>query len=327
MYDVISLGEVMLRMSPPRFERLRNARQLDVHVAGAQLNVAANLARLGKRAAFLSKLPANEFGLLARDTCASYGVDMQHVPLVPGTRMGINYLEFTTTPRVPVTIFDRQGSAASTITSADFDWPTLLPQTRIAHTDGIFPGLSEGCQAAALTFLQTARASGCLTSFDLNYREHLWTPDAARRCWENLLPYVDVLVASGNVSETVFGFSGTDEHVMRRYAEAFGCKVVCFTARELFGVERGAWQSSALAEGQLYQGRRYEFEVVDRYGTGDAFLAGFLYGYVECGVRFGLDFGNAACALSHTTEGDVIQFSAADVLPLLSETIDLRVRR
>ncbi|HVO72177.1 MAG TPA: PfkB family carbohydrate kinase, partial [Aggregatilineaceae bacterium] len=92
MYDLVSLGEVMLRMSPPKFERLRGATRLDVHVAGAQLNVAANLARFGKRTAFLSRLPANELGLLARDTCASYGVDMSHVLMIPDARMGINYL-------------------------------------------------------------------------------------------------------------------------------------------------------------------------------------------------------------------------------------------
>src|SRR5215510_2029537 len=113
-YDLVSLGEVMLRMSPPRFQRLRRASTLDIYVAGSQLNVAANLARLGKRTAFLTKLPDNELGLLAYDTCLSYGVDMSHVPLTPDTRMGVNYLEFTVTPRTGVTVYDRQNSAAST---------------------------------------------------------------------------------------------------------------------------------------------------------------------------------------------------------------------
>src|SRR5579864_4610156 len=91
-YDLVSLGEVMLRMSPPKFERLRRARSLDIQVAGAQLNVAADLARLGKKTAFLSKLPANELGQLAYDTCLSYGVDMSHVQMITGARMGVNYL-------------------------------------------------------------------------------------------------------------------------------------------------------------------------------------------------------------------------------------------
>lgn len=326
-YDLVSLGEVMLRMSPPRYERLRRARQLDVHVAGAQLNVAANLARLGWRTAFVSKLPANEFGLLARDTCQNYGVDMAHVSLIPDARMGINYLEFTVTPRVGVTIFDRKGSAASTITPEDFDWKGILQGARIAHTDGIFPGLSDGCREAARIHLQTAKAHNCLTSFDVNYRDHLWTAETARACWETLLPMVDIVVTNRSVSEAVFGFTGTDADIMARYHDAFGCKLVCITTREMMGIERGAWHSVALVDGQIITGRRYEFEIVDRYGTGDAFLAGLLYGYMHKDAAYGLDFGDAVCALAHTIEGDVIQFSANEVLPLLNETLDLRVKR
>lgn len=326
-YDLVSLGEVMLRLAPPKYERLRRARQLDVQVAGSQLNVAANLARFGKKTAFLSKLPANELGVLAYDTCASYGVDMRYVQMIPGGRMGVNYLEFSATPRVGVTVYDRQGSAASTITPDDFDWGGILQQTRIAHTDGIFPGLSAGCRAATLAYLKTARELGCATSFDVNYREHLWTEATARQCWEQLLPLVDVVVTNRGVSEAVFQFDGTDEQIARRYHAVFGCQLVCLTTREMLGVLRGAWSSIGLYEGQIIQGRRYEFDAIDRFGTGDAYFAGVLYGWLAGDAQFALNFGDAACALAHTVEGDVAQFTAAEVLPLLNETIDLRVRR
>jgi 2-dehydro-3-deoxygluconokinase len=326
-YDCVSLGEVMLRMSPPKYERLRRATQLNVHVAGAQLNIAANLSRLGKRTAFLSKLPDNELGLLAYDTCLSYGIDMSHVSFVPGARMGVNYLEFSATPRVGATIFDRKGSAASTITVADFAWDDILSGTRIAHTDGIFPALASGCREATLVYLQSAKSAGCITSFDVNYREHLWTESAARECWQTLLPLVDIIVTSRSVSETVFGFTGSDAEILRQYRDQFGCKLVCFTTREMLGVLKGAWSSIALFEDQIIQGRRYEFDSVDRFGTGDAFFAGVLYGYLEGDVQFALNFGNAACALAHTIEGDVAHFTAEEVLPLLNETIDLRVKR
>jgi 2-dehydro-3-deoxygluconokinase len=326
-YDLISLGEVMLRMSPPRYERLRRARSLDVHIAGAQLNIAANLARFGKRTAFISKLPNNELGILARDQCASYGVDMRHVPLVDGARMGINFLEFTGTPRVPVTIFDRKGSAASTITAGDFDWDALTASTQIAHTDGIVLGLSEGCREAAEAYLRAAKANGRQVSFDVNYREHLWTPETARACWERLLPMVDIIVTSRTVSEMVFGFGGTDAEIAQAYADRFGCRIVALTTREIDGVLRGAWSAVALIDGQIMRSRRAEFDVIDRYGTGDAFFAGLLYGVLAGDPAFGLEFGTAACALAHTVEGDIAQFSADEVLPLLNETIDLRVRR
>jgi 2-dehydro-3-deoxygluconokinase len=327
MYDLMSLGEVMLRLTPPKFERLRQMRQLDVCVAGSQLNVAANLAQLGKKTAFVSKLPDNELGLLARDVCSGYGVDMSYTRLVPNSRMGVNYVEFSATPRAGVAVYDRQNSAASTISPEDFDWEALARQTRIAYTDGILPGLSASCRAATLLYLQHANALGCVTAFDVNYREHLWTEETARTCWEELLPLVDIVVTNRSVSEAVFDFKGSDEEILRRYQENFGCKLVCLTHREMLGVLRGAWNCKALFESQIIEGRRYEFDVIDRFGTGDAFFAGLLYGYLEGDITFALNFGNAACALAHTIEGDVARLSAADVLPLLNETIDLRVKR
>ncbi len=327
MSDLISLGEVMLRLAPPRYERLRRARSLDIQVAGAQLNIAANFARLGKTSAFVSKLPRNERGLLAYDMCLSYGIDMRHVQLIDGARMGLNFLEFTATPRAPVTIFDRKGSAASTITAADFDWDAILTGAKIAHTDGIFPGLNPGCREAATAYLSAAKKAGALVSFDMNYREHLWTPAAALECWRTLLPMVDILVTNRSVSELVFGYSGGDETLLRHYHEDFGCRLVVLTSREIDGILRGAWSSLGLADGQIVHGRRYEFDAIDRYGTGDAFFAGLLYGTLEGDPKFALNFGNAACALAHTIEGDVAHFSAEEVLPLLNETIDLRVKR
>jgi 2-dehydro-3-deoxygluconokinase len=324
---LVSLGEVMLRLSPPRFQRIRGARSFDVHVAGAQLNVAADFARLGGEGVFVSKLPANELGTLAYDACLSYGVEMRHVQRVEGGRMGVNYLEFSPSPRAPIAIFDRQGSAASTMTPQDFDWQAVLAGATVAHTDGIMPGLSDGCREAALHYLRTARGLGIKTTFDVNYREHLWTPAAAKACWETLLPLVDVVVTNRSVSEAVFGYTGSDADILHTYYEQFGCELVCLTHRELFGLERGAWSSKALHGGQIVEGQRYEFEIIDRYGTGDAFLAGLIYAYLDHDVAYALSFGNAACALAHTTEGDVIPFGAGDVLPLLNEQVDLRVKR
>jgi 2-dehydro-3-deoxygluconokinase len=125
----------------------------------------------------------------------------------------------------------------------------------------------------------------------------------------------------------VFGYGGSDEDILKRYQADFGCKIVCLTTREILGVLRGAWSGIGLADGHIYRGRRYEFDVVDRFGTGDAFFAGFLYGYLEQGVDYALNFGNAACALAHTIEGDVARMAAHEVTAILNEGYDLRVRR
>jgi len=327
MFFLTSLGEVMLRLSPPGYERLRTARCLNVRMCGAQFNIAADLAVLGKSTAFVSKLPANELGALARTAGVSYGVDMSHVQMTPDTRMGVIYVEFGADPRPGIHLYDRKGSAASTIKPADFDWDRILTDTRFAHTDGIFPGLNTGCREATIEFLKAARKAGCEICFDMNYRETIWSPEEARKLYREILGYVDIVVTNQSVSKIVFGVEDTEEEFTQRYPQEFGCRIVCMTSREMQGRRHGKWKSLALFENRFEYGRPFEFEVVDRYGTGDAFLAGFLFGYSEGGVKYGLDLGNALCALAHTTEGDVISSSSNEVEQLLEGGTHFEIRR
>ncbi len=326
-FDLVSLGEPLLRLTPPAGVPLRRASTLAVDVVGSQLNVAANLARLGRRTMFLSKVPDTPLGMLVLDACRGYGLDVSHVGLVPGGKMGTTWVELSAAPRAPLAVFDRAGSAASTIGESDFPWSSILSQASFACTDGIFPGLSASCARAAETFLETARACGCTTCFDLNYRAHLWTPREARACLRKLLPLVDILAMSADVSKMVFGFDGSDQAIMERYAREFGCRVVCLTKREMMGLRRGAWTSKALLDSQAAEGCRQEFEIVDRYGTGDAWFAGFLYGYRDGDLRHALSFGNALCALAHTQTGDVVHVTAREVSEVMGENHDLRVKR
>jgi 2-dehydro-3-deoxygluconokinase len=328
IHDLVTIGEPLLRLAPPRFEQLRRASTLDMSLAGAQMNVTANLARLGWKTALLTKLPDNALGHWALDALRSFGVDVAHLRLVPGGKMGLTFVEHSAAPRVPLSVFDRRGSAAGTIEETDFDLETILGGARMAYTDGIFSGLGAGCSRTVVRFLETARRHGVTTCFDLNYRQHLWTPLRALRVWQTLLDKVDILVTNRSVSEEVFGFYGSDEEVMREYADRFGCAVVCFTYRETLGLRRGAWRSSVLAAGTFTESGRKEFEVVDRYGTGDAWFAGFLHGWDSRGdPSFALNFGNALCALAHTIEGDVANVSVQDVLAAMEDTPDLRVKR
>ncbi|MBM4431596.1 MAG: sugar kinase [Chloroflexi bacterium] len=327
MYDLVSLGEVMLRLSPPRYERLRQVTLLNVRLCGAQFNLAADLALLGKKTAFLSRLPDNELGLLAREGGTRYGIDMSHVQLVPDTRMGVVYLEFGLEPRETAHIYDRRGSAASTIIARDFAWQSILKGTRLAYTDGIFPGLSAGCREAAFEFVKVAKQQGCTLCFDVNYRQMIWTMDEARTVYRQILPHVDILVTNRSVSESVFGYQGADEDLLQHYQHDFGCQVVCLTSRTAFGALHGGWNSLALHKDRIFHGRQFGFDIVDRFGTGDAFFAGFLYGYLERDVEFGLDFGNALCALAHTIEGDIAHVSADTVMKLLTEGYGSRIKR
>jgi 2-dehydro-3-deoxygluconokinase len=145
--------------------------------------------------------------------------------------------------------------------------------------------------------------------------------------YREFLGRVDIVVTNQTVSKFVFDIEDTEEKLSQRYHQEFGCRIVCMTSREIQGRRHGKWKSMALFENHFEYGRPFEFEVVDRYGTGDAFLAGFLFGYSERGVKYGLDFGNALCALAHTTEGDVISTSSIEVEQILEGGTHFELRR
>ena len=318
MTDLVSLGEVMLRMSPPKYERIRDAASFVVRPCGAQFNMAADFAALGKRSVFLSKLPDNDLGILARSAGMRYGVDMSRVKTVGDSRIGVIYVEFGVAPRAGLHLYDRRGSAASTISPSDFEWQEILQGARLAHTDGIFPALGESCSEATLEFVRAAKAANVTVCFDMNYRETMWSSGQARDLYRKVLPFVDVLVTNRSVSEMVMQYRGSNDDLMRRYHDDLGCATVCLTSRHSLNLTSGSWESIALHEGRVRQGRRFDFEIVDRFGTGDAFFAGFLFGILERDITFALDLGNALCALAHTTEGDVIQTSAEEAMRLVA---------
>jgi 2-dehydro-3-deoxygluconokinase len=327
MYDVVTIGEGMLRLSPPRFQRLRRATSLDVHVCGSQGNVACNLARLGLKTAFVTKVPDSPLGLLMKDHYMSCGVDASYVRLVPGARLGVNYIEFGATPRASSVVYDRAGSAASTIAPGEFAWDEILSGCRLAYTDGILPGLSPSCRDAAVEFAAAAKRHGCLLALDVTYREHLWPAERAKAVLSEIIKHVDILITTQWDSETVFGYRGSYEEILRQFHRDFGCRVVAITLREVYDVLRGAWNTIVLDDGRILHGKKYELDVVDRFGTGDSWGSGFLYGCLTSGdCQYAMNFGNAMCALHHTIPGDVAQVTVAEVEAIM-DSQDFREKR
>ncbi len=327
MYDVVTVGEGMLRLTPPRFERIRRARTLDVHICGSQGNVASNIARLGMKTAFVTKLPDNALGLLANDYYMSCGVDTSHIKFIPNSRLGVNYLEFGATPRASAVVYDRKGSAASTIAPGEFDWDEILKGARLAYTDGIFPGLSPSCRLAASEFVAAAKRNGCLVGFDVNYREHLWPPEEAKNAMAEIIPNVDILITTQWDSEIVFGYRGSYEEILRQFHGDFGCKIVAITLREVHDVLRGAWNTMVLHQGKILHGHKIEIDVIDRFGAGDSWGSGFLSAYLKTNdVEYAMNFGNALCALHHTIPGDVAQVTRSEVEAIM-QTKDFREKR
>ena len=327
MYDLVTLGEMMLCLSSPKHIRLRQTGLLNIRACGAQFNIAANLASLGKNSAFLTALPNNDMGLLAKSIGASVGVDMSYIKIKEVGRMGLIFLEHGAEPRKSIHIYDRQNSTASTITSDDFVWEEILNKTTLAYFDGIFPALNDGCKEASITFMETAKSLGRKVCFDVNYRESLWDKKDAATFYRKILPGVNILVTNRFISENLFNITGTDKDLLLAYKSEFGCDIVCLTYRTNPGTSRGGWNSLALFGNDIRHGREFHYEIVDRFGTGDAFFAGFLYGFLEGDIQYALDFGNALCALAHTIDGDQALFSAEEVNSLLAEEYSFVIKR
>src|SRR5882724_4064588 len=200
MHDLVTLGEVMLRLSIPSPARIETVRQLDVQVGGAEANVAAACARLGLRAAWISAVPANPWGERIRRELSGHGVDCSAVRVVDGARVGVYFLEFGTAPRPIRVLYDRRDSAFARLTPEAVDWEPVR-QARLVHLTGITPALGPGPRGLVERALREAAA----VSFDLNYRSALWPPAEARAFAESVLPVARHVFMGEAEARTVFG--------------------------------------------------------------------------------------------------------------------------
>ncbi|OGP91894.1 MAG: carbohydrate kinase [Deltaproteobacteria bacterium RBG_16_48_10] len=306
MYDVVTFGEAMVRLSPPNFQRLEQARSLDLYVGGAELNVAVGVTRLGMKSTWVSKLPKNGLGHLIRNRVQEAGVDCSHIVWSEKGRAGLYFVEFGSSPRASSVLYDRAYSAISLIQPGEIDWSKVFSGSKHFHMSGITPALSASAAEVTAEALNTAKKAGCTISYDLNYRKKLWTPADAKRIQEPMMANVDILITTEEDTNVVFGIKEKDyEAVAEKLAQTFKFKVVAITLREDLSVWRNHWTAIAYQDGKIIRDRKYEVEIVDRVGAGDSFTAGFLYGWLKLkDVEKGVQYGNAFAALKHTIPGD-----------------------
>ena len=325
MPDVVTFGEAMLRLTPPGMQRLEQAHAFDVWVAGAELNVAVGLARLGGSAGWVSRLPENPLGRRVAAHARANGVDTEGVRWTEEGRLGLFFVEVGQAPRPSATLYDRGDSAFTTLDPAAFDWAELLDGARAFHTSGITPALSDACDQATEAALQAARAAGCHTSYDLNFRGRVTTPAAARRCLERFAPAIDTLIASMGEVEAVLGLAGPPGDVAAQLRDTLGIRRVVVSTR-LDGRDGLQLRHSALADGEVLERRSPAFRTVDPLGGGDAFSAGFLLGLLDEGPDRGLEMAGAVAALKQSIPGDFAILVREEVEHLLDGG-DRRTRR
>ena len=274
-FDFVSLGESMLRLSVPAGRRLDDTRTLDMELAGAESNVSVALARLDWRVGWVSRMPDHALSNAILRALRSDGVDISAVKRVPEERLGTYFIEFATPPRSTRVIYDRGNSAASHMTSLDVDWEYLL-DTRILHLTGITAALSESCYDLLVEAVQRAHAAGVTVSFDVNYRARLWSSDIAG---EKLRPFnreADILFCKGADAAALFGCGGEPPELMTKLKALTNAAALFCT----FG-ENGA---RLLYNGEFVMQPALPVQIVDRIGSGDAFAAGVLDGWLSRGA-------------------------------------------
>jgi 2-dehydro-3-deoxygluconokinase len=342
MWDVVTFGEAMIRLSPPHFQRIEQATSLDVNVGGGELNVAAGVCRLGLTSTWISRLPKNSLGRAVENRVRQAGVDTSRAVWADEGRQGIYFLEFGAAPRASSVLYDRANTAISAIKPGEVAWKEVFSQARWFHTSGITPALSDSAAAVTLEALKAAKQAGVPVSYDLNYRGKLWKPDKAQAVQEPMMEFVDVLITTEEDTNVVFKIRAEQQphqedftqvsaepyrEIAKRLQEKFKFKAVAITLRENPLVWRNTWTAIAYAEGKFFDDVKYELEIVDRLGGGDSFSAGFIYGYLmKKSWADAVRYGTAFRALKHTIPGDFNWSSLAEVENLLKGA-SLRVAR
>ncbi|MCS7223000.1 MAG: sugar kinase [Armatimonadetes bacterium] len=306
---VVSLGEAMIRLTPPDHQRLLTTDKLEIHIGGAELNVAVALAQLDVPAAWVSKLPLNALGQRVCREAARFGVDTSAVLWHPNGKMGLYFYERGAGARAGTVFYDRAGSAINFLDCEELDWD-FIGQAQIFHITGITPALSERARKLTENALKEAKKRGMTISFDVNYRSRLWNPEKCRQTLERLLPNADIVICTERDGRTVFGWMGTAEEMGQQFLLQFGVRAVTVTQGA-----RGV--TLVTSEGTLFESA-IGTEVVDRLGAGDAFAAGLIFGILHKDLHLGVRYGLAMAALKHTIPGDWFIGSRQEVEELLT---------
>ncbi len=340
-YDILSLGEIMLRLDPGE-ERIHTTRRFKVWEGGGEYNVARGLNRcFGKRSAVATAIVDNPVGRLLEDLIYQGGVSLEYIKWVPfdgigrKSRIGLNFTERGYGVRAAVGCSDRANSASSQIKKGDFDWEKIFGKDGIRwlHTGGIFAALSKTTPEVVIESMTAAKKYSTIISYDLNYRDSLWKDiggkEKAMEVNRNIAPLVDVMIGNEEDFSAALGFEveGLDESCSKLDPANFkkmitnavkkfpNFKVVATTLRNAKTTTKNDWGAVVYADGEFYNAQlRQDLEILDRIGGGDSFASGLIYALMEGkSPQQAVEYGAAHGALAMTTPGDTTTASLKEV--------------
>lgn len=343
MKKVVTFGEIMLRLSTPGFERFVQSQSFDVTYGGGEANVAASLSNYGLNSFFVTKLPKHEIGQAAINHLRRYGVNTEFIAR-GGERVGIYFLETGASQRASKVVYDRSNSSISNIAINDIDWEKVFEGTDWFHFTGITPALGKNAQEVLEAACKAAKSKGIKISCDLNFRAKLWTEKEAQTVMVPLMNYVDVCIANEEDAEKSLGMKAKDTDIHKAELDELGYfelakslktkfnfEAVAITLRESHSASRNGW-SALLHDSkdcvEPYRSKKYDIQIVDRVGGGDAFASGLIYGLlIKQSSKEALEFAVAASCLKQTIPGDLNHVSISEVEKLYKGDGSGRVER
>lgn len=340
MGKIVTLGEIMLRLSPAGNYRFVQSESFQIFPGGGEANVAVSLANYGHTACFVSKLPSHEIGQIAVNALRRYGVKTEYISR-GGDRIGLYYAETGASMRPSKVIYDRAHSAIAEADISDFDFDKIMEDADWFHWSGITPAISDKAAEIVRVACEAAKRHGVIVSVDLNFRKKLWTSEKAISVMRPLMQYVDVCIGNEEDANMCLGYKPdadveggkTDAEgyyeIFKGMMKEFGFKYVVSTLRESYSASHNGWKALIYDGKTFYESKHYDINpIIDRVGGGDSFSAGLIHGLLSYKDQAkALEFAVAASALKHTIPGDFNLVSTSEVESLAKGNANGRVQR
>lgn len=324
MAKILTLGEIMLRLSTASGVRLNESQQLSSHYGGGEANVAVSLANFGHQVAFASKVPGNSLGEAVVKHLRKFGVATDLLA-IGGPRLGTYYMEAGIGERAASVIYDRAGSSFATLTELPWSYKELFNEVDLFHVSGITAALSPQWREWTIELVKAAKEFGTLVSFDINYRGKLWSQTAAGDAMREILPYVDYCSAGELDARFLLGIpedqAGGLTYYYQQMQQLFpNIQGFYSTKRTVLSASSNRLIGTLWLGDTYYESQVHEIEpIVDRVGGGDAFASGILHGLLsDFEAQEIVNFATAASALKHTVHGDCNQFSVKEIEQFLA---------
>jgi len=340
MGKIVTLGEIMLRLSPAGNYRFVQSESFQIFPGGGEANVAVSLANYGHTACFVSKLPSHEIGQIAVNALRRYGVKTEYISR-GGDRVGLYYAETGASMRPSKVIYDRAHSAIAEADISDFDFDKIMEDADWFHWSGITPAICDKAAEIVRVACEAAKRHGVTVSVDLNFRKKLWTSEKAISVMRPLMQYVDVCIGNEEDANMCLGYKPdadveggkTDAEgyyeIFKGMMKEFGFKYVVSTLRESYSASHNGWKALIYDGKTFYESKHYDINpIIDRVGGGDSFSAGLIHGLLSYKDQAkALEFAVAASALKHTIPGDFNLVSTSEVESLAKGNANGRVQR